>query len=131
MRRPAGLTDSDMPAVIRLRKCMYGLLHAPATFRADSDDDLRSQGFTPTVSDPRLYVRLYDNGTKVYVAVHVDDSGIATSTTVLKNETMAAIQEVYKCVEGDLGFYLGMQLVRDKVWRMITIAQPERGVRDH
>ena len=104
---------------------MYGLLQAPATFRADSDDVLRSRGFTPTVSDPRLYVRLYDNGTKVYVAVHVDDFGIAASTTALKNETMAAIQEVYKCVEGDLGFYLGMQLVRDKVWRMITISQPD------
>ena len=33
MRLPAGLTDADMPAVIRLRKCLYGLPHAPATFR--------------------------------------------------------------------------------------------------
>ena len=31
MRRPAGLTDVDMPAVIRLRKCIYGLPHALAT----------------------------------------------------------------------------------------------------
>ena len=30
MRRPAGLTDADMPAVIRLRKCLYCLHHAPA-----------------------------------------------------------------------------------------------------
>ena len=31
--RIAGLTDADMPAVIRLQKCIYGILHAPATFR--------------------------------------------------------------------------------------------------
>ena len=37
---------------------------------------------------------------------------------------MAAIQEVYNCVEGDQGFYLGMKLVRDRVRRTITISQP-------
>ena len=124
MRRPAGLTDVDMPAVIRLRKCIYGLPHAPATFREHSDRNLRSFGFTPTVSDPRLYVRLLADGTKAYVAVHVDDFGIAASTPELKAETMAAIRTVYNCVEGDLGYYLGMQLVRDRVKRTITISQP-------
>ena len=124
MRRPAGLTDADMPAIIRLQKCIYGLPHAPATFRQHSDATLRSFGFTPTVSDPRLYVRLLADGTKVYVAVHVDDFGIAASTSELKEETMAAIRTVYNCVEGDLGAYLGMQLVRDRVKRTITISQP-------
>ena len=124
MRRPAGLTDTDMPAIIRLQKCIYGLPHAPATFRNHSDVTLRSFGFIPTVSDPRLYVRMLANGTKAYVAVHVDDFGIAASTTALKEETMAAIRTVYNCVEGDLGAYLGMQLVRDRVKRTITISQP-------
>ena len=124
MRRPAGLTDADMPAVVRLRKCLYGLPHAPATFRKHSDVTLRGLGFSPTVSDPRLYVRLQDNGSKVYVAVHVDDFGIAATSTELKEETMKAIQEVYRCVESDLGFYLGMKLVRDRVARTITVSQP-------
>ena len=124
MRRPAGLTDVDMPAVVRLRKCLYGLPHAPATFRRHSDDTLRSLGFTPTVSDPRLYVRSHPDGTKAYVAVHVDDFGVAASTVALKVEIMAAIQEIYRCVESDLGFYLGMKLVRDRVARTITVSQP-------
>ena len=124
MRRPAGLSDSDMPEVVRLRKCLYGLPHAPATFRRHSDATLRSFGFTPTVSDPRLYVRLLEDGRKVYVAVHVDDFGIAASTPELKAETMTAIQEVYRCVESDLGFYLGMKLVRDRAARTITVSQP-------
>ena len=69
-RRPVGLTDADMPVVIRLRKCLNGLPHALATFRTHSDAALRSLGFTPTVSDPRKYVRLNAYGTKVYIAVH-------------------------------------------------------------
>ena len=122
MRRPAGLTDADMPAIVRLRKCLYGLPHAPATFRAHSDTTLRSLGFTPTVSDPRLYVRLLTDGAKAYVAVHVDDFGVAATSTELKNETMEAIQEVYRFVDSDLGFYLGMKLVRDRVARIIPIS---------
>ena len=84
MRWPAGLTDVDMPAVIRLKKCLYGLSHAPATFRKHSDTTLGSIGITSTVSDTRLDVCLLDNGTNAYVAVHVDDLGIAASTTALK-----------------------------------------------
>ena len=92
MRRPAGLTDKNMPAVIRLLKCIYGLPHAPATFRNHSDSTLRSLGFTPTLSDPHLYVRLFAEGKKVYVVVHVDDFGIAACNTALKRETMDAIR---------------------------------------
>ena len=69
-------------------------------------------------------MRLLVDGTKAYVAVHVDDFGVAASTVALKVETMAAIQEVCRCVESDLGFYLGMKLVRDRVARTITISQP-------
>ena len=76
------------------------------------------------MSDPRLYVRLLADGAKVYVAVHVDDFGVAATSVALKQETMAAIQEEYRCVESDLGFYLGMQLVRDRVRRTITVSQP-------
>ena len=98
---PAGLTDADspkqiitknMPTVIRLRKCSYGLPHAPATFREHIDTSPRSFGFTPIVSDPRLYLRLLAEGTKAYVAVHVDDVGIAASTPELNAETMAEIR---------------------------------------
>ena len=64
-----------------------------------------------------MYVRMLAGGTKAYVAVHVDDFGIAASTPALKQETMDAIRTSYNCAEGDLGAYLGMQLVRDRVKR--------------
>ena len=67
-------------------------------------------------------MRIFDNNTKVYVAVHVDDFGVAASTPALKEETVSTIRRVYNCVEGDLGFYLGMQLVRDRLRRTITVS---------
>ena len=56
--------------------------------------------------------------------MYVDDFGIATTSTLLKKETMEAIQEVCRCVESDLGNYLGIKLVRDRVRCIITISQP-------
>ena len=40
MKRPAGLTDDDMPPLVRLRKSLYGLPMASAKFRAHSDATL-------------------------------------------------------------------------------------------
>ena len=87
---------------------------------------LRSFGFAPTVSDPPVctFVCWRMDDTKVYVAVHVDDFCMVASMTTLKEETVAAIQQVYRCVESDLAFYLGMKLVRDRVARTITISKP-------
>ena len=73
MRRPVGLAVADMPAIKRLQKYICGLPHAPATFRQHGDATLHSFGFTPNLSDPRRYVHLLADGTKAYVAVHVDD----------------------------------------------------------
>ena len=82
MRRPAGLTDADMPAMIRLRKCLYGLPHASATFRKHSDAALRSLNVTPAVSEPRLYVKINFDGTNVHIiAVHVEDSALQLVTS--------------------------------------------------
>ena len=37
---------------------------------------------------------------------------------------MDAIRTVYKCMEADLRCYLGMQIVRDRIKRTITVSQP-------
>ena len=101
MRRPAGLTDADMHVGMRVRKCICGLPHAPATFRKQSDALLRSLGFTPTVSDPRLYVKINSDGTKVYVVVLVDDFGIAANNKTVLAKTKSQAKGIYMRLSGD------------------------------
>ena len=95
-----------MLAIIRLRKRLYGLPHAPATSRKHSDAALRSRGYTPTVSDPRLYVKINFDGTKVYSAVQVDDLGIAASTKALVKKIVTQIIVIF------LPWYAGGQRPR-------------------
>ena len=79
--------------------------------------------------EPRLYTyciyaKLNGDGTKVYIVVHGDDFGIAASNKSLTKEVIDQIKAIYQRVEGDLDFYLGMQVVNDRVERTITISQP-------
>ena len=62
MRRPTGLTDIDMPPVVRLNKCIYGIPMASAQFREHSDSTLRSLGFLPLASYTCVYQQHYPSG---------------------------------------------------------------------
>ena len=96
MKRPKGLSDSDMPNIVRLRKSLYGLPIASAKFREHSDRTLRNMGINPTISDPRIYVKFYDDNTKAYISVHVDDFGIAASNNDIIRKILKDLQSTYK-----------------------------------
>ena len=56
--------------------------------------------------------------------MHIDDFGIATSNKTLMMEVFSKVREIYQCKVGDLDFYLGMKITRDRVKRTITASQP-------
>jgi hypothetical protein len=125
MRRPAGLTDEDMPPMVRLLKSIYGLPMASAKFREHSDKTLQNMGFNPTISDPRIYVKFYSDGTKAYISVHVDDLGIAASNKNIINEIKTDLLKVYKLnFDTEFNYYLGMLIWRDRPNRIIKVSQP-------
>jgi hypothetical protein len=69
MRRPPGLTDEDMPAIVMLRKCIYGLPQASNRFREHSDKTLRKDGFVPLISDPCVYIKKDPGGFVIAMVV--------------------------------------------------------------
>jgi hypothetical protein len=57
MSRPTGFTDENMPSVIRLLKCLYGLPMASAMFKEHCNKVLIDMGSRATISDPGLYLK--------------------------------------------------------------------------
>jgi len=124
MRRPTGLTDADMPLVVRLNKCIYGLPMASAQFREHSDSTLRSLGFVPLASDTCVYQQHYPSGEVAYILVHVDDFGIAATTSTLAQQIKLDLQRTYVLTSMDnFSYYLGLHITRDRAARSITIRQ--------
>ena len=125
MSRPNGLTDADMPPVVRLRKCLYGLPMASAMFKEHCNKVLIDMGFRSTISDPGLYLKQLDSGQYVYIFVHVDDFGIISPTTAIGTAIMEQMRQIYNLTtEDEVDFHLGMVLTRDRNNKTITISQP-------
>jgi hypothetical protein len=125
--RPIGLTDADMPPVVRLRKCLYGLPMASAMFKEHCNKVVikNIMGFRATISDPGLYLKQLDSGKYVYIFVHVDDFGIISPTTAIGTEIMSEMSKIYNLTtENEVDFHLGMVLTRDRTNKSITISQP-------
>jgi hypothetical protein len=69
MRMPpgyAGTIDGE-EAIMELKRAVYGLKQASASFYDAMDSHLKSKGFTPTLGDPCLYRRVGADG-KVIIA---------------------------------------------------------------
>ena len=125
MKRPAGLTDTDMPPFARLLNSIYGLPMVSAKFREHADKTLKNYGFLPTISDPRTYVKFQDNGDKAFISVHVDDLGIAASNMKIKNNIKIELSKIFKLeFNTDFNYYLGMLIWRNRQNRTIKVSQP-------
>ena len=58
----------------RLKKSLYGLKQAARAWHAKMDKGLGKLGFTPTSSDPSIYIKCVKGEPPCIIATHVDDS---------------------------------------------------------
>jgi hypothetical protein len=124
MRRPAGLTDADMPEIVQLTHCIYGLPSASAYFRSHSDEVLKKIGFRPTISDPQVYT-MRENGDLIIVSTHVDDFGFASTSQSLIAKVKADLAKTYEISSNsDMSSYLGLNIVRNRKLKQIFVNQP-------
>jgi hypothetical protein len=125
LRRPKGATDEDMPPIVELLKCIYGLPQASKYFDEHISERLLAMGFTRCISDDQVFVKKVDNE-YVYLLKHVDDIMVAAP----KDSTHLAL------VESELGKhytltthhdpvnFVGLCITRDRPNRKITLTQP-------
>lgn len=124
LRRPKGFTDDQMPALMKLNKCVYGLPQASKYFREHSDRALTNIGFKPTISDPQVYT--YREGEQfIYISTHVDDFGVMSNSTALMNAVKAKLDTVYDLKVTDSASYLGLHIERDRANKLIRLSQPK------
>jgi hypothetical protein len=123
MRRPKGLTDDDMPLIVRLRKCIYGLPQAAEKFRSHSDATLRAMGFKPLISDACVYVK--HSGTDyAFIAVHVDDFAISATTTAFIADIKLQLSHTYEIsISHNMESFCGLHITRDRTNKTIDLLQ--------
>ncbi|CAI7884964.1 unnamed protein product [Closterium sp. NIES-53] len=125
LRRPPGFTES-FPACTQwsLRRPVYGLSQAPREWHDTLRTTLAALGFAPATADPSLFLRTDTSLPPFYVLVYVDDLVFATADTEALTLVKSGLQKRHTCTDlGELRSYLGLQIIRDRARRTITLTQ--------
>src|SRR5271155_3881687 len=123
MEQPEGFEiGSREDFVCRLRKSIYGLKQAPRVWNQKIRRYLKSIGFEQLYSDPCVYVNK-EKG--IILAMWVDDLLIFGKDMDSVNDLKAQLSEEYEMKDmGELEYFLGIQVHRDRERKIIHISQP-------
>ena len=123
MQQPPGFEEGSK--VCKLLKTLYGLKQAPRRWYARLKEELELLGFTVSSADPSLFIRRNGDGF-AYLLVYVDDILMATPRAKLGQledikKALAAVFSIHDL--GDVKLFLGMEIIRDRERRLISISQ--------
>ena len=106
--------------------CNNGLKQAPRAWHLRLKAELEAIGFTESSADPGLFIK--PNGDKpIYLLIYVDDTGLFTNDTEGLISTKAKIMETFEARDrGPSLYFLGMDIIRDRESRSITLAQHQQ-----
>jgi hypothetical protein len=120
MEQPEGYREME-DLVCLLGKSIYGLKQSARYWNRRLDARLKALGYTPTFVDPCIYVNL-DTG--VIIAIWVDDILIIGTNIAAINQLKTGLMDEFKMKDmGELQYFLGMQVHRDRAKRTIMIHQ--------
>ena len=121
MEQPEGFDDGS-GRVCRLMRSLYGLKQSPRNWNARMDDFLIGQQFAPCDDDPCVYVRKTGSDL-IILCLYVDDGLLfGTSRSVIDN-FLKHLKSTFEITLNDPKFYVGMELIRDRDSKSISISQ--------
>ena len=114
-----GTEDEDL--MCRLRKSIYVLKQAPRIWNQRIRHFLKSIGFDQLYSDPCVYI---NKTTGIIIAMWVDDLIIFGKDMPSINALKEQLNEEYEMKDlGELKYFLGIQVHRDRERKIIHIGQ--------
>jgi transposase InsO family protein len=124
MRQPEGFVLKGKESlVLKLLKSLYGLKQAGRTWNIKMDSTLKSHGFTALDADQCIYIRR-QNSILILISLYVDDLLIACNRVAeLKLFKQQLTSEFDMEDLGEASFVLGIEIVRDRSIRTLTIKQ--------
>lgn len=125
MRQPPGFRDTEHPDyVCLLKKTLYGLKQSPHLWNIEMNTCLVKLGFTPNPVDPCLYYRNEPNSTFSMIFLWVDDCILSCPNMAIMLALKLAISNSFAIKDlGPLQFCLGLQIIRDRPNRLLTLHQ--------
>jgi hypothetical protein len=124
MEQPQGFVhQGGEHLVCKLQKSLYGLKQSPRAWNQKLDAFLKSIEFMKSEADPSVYVAQVGN-VKFLIVVYVDDLILVCNN---QNKLLQIKEELSQKFEmkdlGELHFFLGMEVERNRDERLLRISQ--------
>ena len=124
MKQPEGFAaEGQEDLVCKLKRSIYGLKQSPRCWNSALDHKLKQMGFVQAKGDPCLYMA--SEGEIFIIAVYVDDIVLAGKGDQRMAEVKQALAHQFQVKDmGELHYFLGVKVVRDKESGDVWIGQP-------
>ena len=118
MQQPTGyVIPGKEHLVCKLKKSLYGLKQSPRCWNKAFHDYMEVIGFSQSVADPCVFIRIKD--TMTIVAVYVDDLILIAVTPEGMQKVKLTLADQFKIKDmGRLHYYLGVSIIQDEgcIW---------------
>ena len=121
VQQPHGYKAPGDTRVCKLDKALYGMCDSPLLWYETLTGILAKMGFHPLNSDQCVF---FNDAKDCLIIVYVDDFIVAAATTLKVEQTLRTLGEQFEIKElGDLHFFLGCRITRDRYKRALYISQ--------
>ena len=125
MEQPQGFIDPSKPThVCKLKKSIYGLKQAARCWNNTLTQYLISEGYKKSNADECVYTKVIGKSF-VILSLYVDDViPISNNLRILEEEKRKLKNQFEMVDNGNIHYVLGMQIVRDRTNKTLTISHP-------
>jgi hypothetical protein len=118
--QPPGFGDGTN-RVYKLLKTLYGLWDSPLVWFREATKLMRKVGFEPLASEACVFT---NKDKSIWIILYVDDMAIAAVTKEVIDSVSNQLGSVFTLTSlGEIKTFLGVQIVRDRKLRTISINQ--------
>jgi Reverse transcriptase (RNA-dependent DNA polymerase) len=124
IKQPEGYIEKGKEHLIcKIKKGLYGLKQSAREWSKRLTKFLIEIGFRPLMADHNVFVK-GDIQTGLTMTVYVDDVKLIGSDKLAMKQVIEQLSQEFKVTElGDVSFYLGMEVKRDRMRRTVTLSQ--------
>lgn len=123
MAQPKGYERGGKNLVCRLKKSIYGLKQASRAWNQVVNAFFEEHGFSRSNADSCVYVKA-EKDMILIIAIYVDDLILASNDLEALNNLKNLLMKNFKMKDlGELKFFLGMEISRDRQAKKIYLSQ--------
>jgi Reverse transcriptase (RNA-dependent DNA polymerase) len=110
--------------VLLVHKGLYGFKTSAMNWYGTADVKFVSFGFKKLHGDHSIYVKFFEDGSKIYIALYVDDLVLASNSRPKLDSFKHQLAEAFEMTDlGDLHWFLGIRIIRDRIAGTLSIDQ--------